>query len=536
MRDGLVDDYRSLQDYHDVECNIIAETWLWNVAREGHDDLLDEIRADLHNLRKENLPHWPAELPPVLPIPDIPYRRPPTRDNEPRLSDDDDDLDIRAAMHIDFSPEEDLLQDHDSLIANTDPVLPSPPGSSSSSSSSSLSSPEVASLSIHGKPPRKNMANSTNCCYMVAPIQLMHNQLLLRNQFKDSSNFPLIISTNRLQPRNDPTLSKHGELIKFLSELFADLDHGGSRLPENRTRGLFDCLHALEHEFSHEMNDPSRVTDVVLEALINAADASEKDDHMRLLSRQISEHEDNKIKQGLPITRIQEDAEAQWNAIKCHGNESLLFDLITSQIASESRCPNGDCASPISRGWEFASTVTLKLPPAHRPEKISTLKELFDLWANVVLDEGVTCACNKTHPKRFRSIKGFTRVPPVMFVRLDRSHARVLATGNQTGEEYEHVEKMILTPIQLEEEFDFAPWCIERTTSDISTTFVLTGVIRYLHQSKHYITFVKMLDGQKRRWTMLDSLNQAPPEWDQTPVAPQELNVCTSSFLVSQCC
>ncbi|KJY01898.1 hypothetical protein TI39_contig274g00002 [Zymoseptoria brevis] len=483
----------TIENFSLADCNLLVEPFCCKSAKGNRDDEVSLLRSDFReNLRTDNLPHWPADLPPL------------------------------NALVTEY------------YITNAIPSEEQDAPGFAIEDLGGATGRENASLGVVA---RRNMKNLGQTCYMSVVLQTFHDNAHLRVSIEDDANmifkeqtgmddsqflphgeFIANLSPAEIQQFRRSTLAKQKLLLYSLRNLFAELDNGGSQLPAHSTHRILNRIAELDNKWQNDANESAELLHMLVTAIVSASDRSEPAGRGALARLGNQQASDNKA--GTLLPDIKADAQRHMAAFRNEGHDSPLTSMLYSQLVSEVPCP--DCAC-VSRGFEHPNVFYLDFPSGDHEGQVYDLAELLAEWQHDVLDAGSghTCEFNSQHTRSFDKHRCVTYAADYLCLAFRRGVSGSMNIFNQVDcpdllntSDLKQQQKLPssvfargmpgVEPIELP----------DASNIDIADDYELVGVNNWV--GGHYIYYVRD-KGPDGGWIMFNDIHDTP-----TKKAPQD--------------
>ncbi|KAI7312718.1 hypothetical protein KC326_g5803 [Hortaea werneckii] len=480
MTTGWPEDYETLNDFVEEDCNIDIEPWIWNMMRGGLDHHYDAIVDYIRNLPRDNPPYWQESLGSGPPVPltvwggAVRQVRLRAKKRGPTGSTSGPD-----------QPQETAMRD-------------------TGRQSSQRNVPT-------GAPQRGNLSNKDQICYASAIIQMLCNVPKLRALVSATSDLPFDVNTGRglhgFVLLGDPGFAIHQSIFSQLRQIASTLEATNTRLPADCTLEFLRTLRQINTQTCREFPeageyDPSTLLGVLLEMLNDAGDRSQPlTDTVELRPNRVwLKNQEEAIKAGRLIAPLIEDVPLQFGIHKDIGNNSEVDDLCTLRVVYESVCSVEGCQSPFSRGFSFEQVLNLQFPQ-NDPAGVYKVSDLIENWS---LGSGrAVCGYDNLHGLAMPAKKKILTTPEILFLRIERLSLGDLMTSGSIFEA-ENAAQIVSNPLIVEETIDLQPWCNRELPSERhlgplperlkprTTHYGIEAIIQY--KSRHFFTYAKAKD------------------------------------------
>ncbi|KAI7320927.1 hypothetical protein KC315_g9291 [Hortaea werneckii] len=480
MTTGWPEDYETLDDFVEEDCNIDIEPWIWNMMRGGLDHHYDAIVDYIRNLPRDNPPYWQESLGSGPPVP----------------------LTIwgGAVRHVRFRAKR-----RGPAASTSGPNQPQ---------EVALRNTEQQSIQKNvpiGGPQRGNLSNKDQICYASAIIQMLCNVPKLRALVSATSDLPFDVNTGRglhgFVLLGDPGFAIHQSIFSQLRQIASTLEATNTRLPADCTLEFLRTLRQINTQTCREFPeaeeyDPSTLLGVLLEMLNDAGDRSQPlTDTVELRPNRVwLKAQEETVRAGRLIAPLSEDVPLQFSIHKCIGNDSELDDLCTFRVVYESVCSVEGCQSPFSRGFSFEQVLNLQFPQDD-PGGVYKVSDLIENWS---LGSGrAVCGYDNLHGLAMPAKKKILTTPEILFLRIERLSLGDLMTSGSIFEA-ENAAQIVSNPLIVEETIDLQPWCNRELPSERrlgalpermkpkATYYGIEAIIQY--NSRHFFTYARAKD------------------------------------------
>ncbi|KAI6970663.1 hypothetical protein KC332_g1746 [Hortaea werneckii] len=480
MTTGWPEDYETLDDFVEEDCNIDIEPWIWNMMRGGLDHHYDAIVDYIRNLPRDNPPYWQESLGSGPPVP----------------------LTIwgGAVRHVRFRAKKRGPAESTSGPEQQQEIAVRDDGRQSSQKNVPT-----------GVPQRGNLSNKDQICYASAIIQVLCNVPKLRALISATSDLPFNVNTGRglhgFVLLGDPGFAIHQNIFSQLRQIATTLEASNTRLTADCTLEFLRTLRQINTQTCREFPeageyDPSTLLGVLLEMLNDAGDRSQPltDAVERRPNRMWLKNQEEAIKAGRLIAPLLEDVPLQFSIHKCIGNDSELDDLCTLRVVYESVCSVEGCQSPFSRGFSFERVLNLQFPQDD-PTGVYKVSDLIENWS--VGSGRAVCGYDNSHGLALPAKKMILTTPEILFLRIERLSLGDLMTSGSIFEA-ENAAQIVSNPLIVEETIDLQPWCSRNLPSEKhlgplpermrakATHYGIEAIIQY--SNRHFFTYAKAKD------------------------------------------
>ncbi|RMY67306.1 hypothetical protein D0863_07879 [Hortaea werneckii] len=480
MTTGWPEDYETLDDFVEEDCNIDIEPWIWNMMRGGLDHHYDAIVDYVRNLPRDNPPYWHESLGPGPPVP----------------------LTIwgGAVRHVTFRAKKRGPAASTSGPEQQQEIAVRDTGRQSSQRNVPT-----------GVPQRGNLSNKDQICYASAIIQMLCNVPKLRALVSATSNLPFNADTGRglhgFISLGDPGFAIHQTIFSQLRQIASTLEATNTRLPADSTLDFLRTLRQINTQTCQEFPeageyDPSTLLGVLLEMLNDAGDRSQPlTDTVELRPNRVwLKNQEEAIKAGRLIASLLEDVPLQFSIHKSIGNDSEVDDLCTLRVVYESVCSVEGCRSPFSRGFSFEQVLNLQFPQDD-PTGAYRVSDLIENWS--VGSGRAVCGYDNLHGLALPAKKRILTTPEILFLRIERLSLGDLMTSGSIFEA-ENAAQIVSNPLIVEETINLQPWCSRDLPSEErlgplpermrakATHYGIEAIIQY--HNRHFFTYAKAKD------------------------------------------
>ncbi|KAI6799757.1 hypothetical protein KC361_g2710 [Hortaea werneckii] len=480
MTTGWPEDYETLDDFVEEDCNIDIEPWIWNMMRGGLDHHYDAIVDYIRNLPRDNPPYWQESLGsgPLVPL----------------------TIWGGAVRHVRFRAKKRGPATSTSRPEQQQEIAVSDTGRQSRQRSFPT-----------GVPQRGNLSNKDQICYASAIIQMLCNVPKLRAIISATSNLPFDVNTGRglhgFVLLGDPGFVIHQNIFSQLRQIASTLEATNTRLPADCTLEFLRTLRQINTQTCQEFPeagefDPSTLLGVLLETLNDAGDRSKPlTDTIELRPNRVwLKNQEEAVKAGRLIAPLSEDVPLQFNIHKDIGNDSELDDLCTLRVVYESVCSVESCQSPFSRGFSFEQVLNLQFPQDD-PTGVYKVSDLIESWS--VGSGRAVCGYDNSHGLALPAKKMILTTPEILFLRIERLSLGDLMTSGGIFEA-ENAAQIVSNPLIVEENIDLQPWCSRDLPSERrlgplpeqmrarATHYGIDAIVQY--HNRHFFTYAKAKD------------------------------------------